>query len=227
MFLGKKNRRHWSVPTSHFLCSQTQIEKKRLTRSRLPPRVKIYVESRKLRIANICNLLQAKVANRWHLPQSRGAAPRRPSIPSSPSFVVFVVVVVVFFLVYGGMRALERCGEICQGRRDAPRRRWQHPDAPPRGPALTRRRHPRVFSSEDDDGRPGGRTTREGDSGAEGGLVTSLPTIRPLSWIRCRHDARMGTSSSFGVGVPYGASNVVACSASGDMMYGTAGSLLR
>ena len=98
---------------------------------------------------------------------------------------------------------------------------------PPRGPALTRRCHPRVFSSGDDDGRPGGRTTREGDSGAEGGLVTSLPTIRPLGWMRCRHDARMGTSSSFGVGVPYGASNVVACSASGDMMYGAAGSLLR
>ena len=86
---------------------------------------------------------------------------------------------------------------------------------------------PASFSSGDDNGRPGGRTTREGDSGAEGGLVTSLPTIRPLGWMRCRHDARMGTSSSFGVGVPYGASNVVPCSARGDMMYGTAGSLLR
>jgi hypothetical protein len=50
---------------------------------------------------------------------SRGASPRCPFAPFAPSFaltaVVFVVivfVVVVFFLVYGGMRTLERCGEI-------------------------------------------------------------------------------------------------------------------
>jgi hypothetical protein len=57
----------------HLICvcvSQTQIEKKQLTRSRLPPRVKkpvanrkylrfsVYVESRILGIANICDLLQ-------------------------------------------------------------------------------------------------------------------------------------------------------------------------
>ena len=78
------------------------------------------------------NLLQAVVANRLHLPQSsRGAAPRRPSVPSSPSFVLFVVVVVFVFLVYGGMRALERRGEIRQGRRDALGRRRRRPAAPP------------------------------------------------------------------------------------------------
>ncbi len=58
-------------------------------------------------------------------------------------------------------------------------------------------------------------------------LATSLPTIRPLGWRRCRHDARSGASlstatlsspPSFGVGVPSGASNVVACSVQGDMM---------
>ena len=120
---------HIIIGASYFLCcvSLTHIEK-RLTRSRLPPRVKkpganckyyllfsVYVESCKLIIANICDLLRAKVANRWHLPQSRGATPRSPSVPSSPSFVLFVVVVVVvvvFFLIYGGMRALERRGEI-------------------------------------------------------------------------------------------------------------------
>ena len=143
---------HIIIGASYFLCcvSLTHIEK-RLTRSRLPPRVKkpganckyyllfsVYVESCKLIIANICDLLRAKVANRWHLPQSRGATPRSPSVPSSPSFVLFVVVVVVvvFFLIYGGMRALERRGEIWQGRRDAPRRRQWHPAAPPCDPAF-------------------------------------------------------------------------------------------
>ncbi len=84
---------------------------------------------RRLRIANICDLLWAAIANRLHLPQSPGVAPHRPSVPSSPSFVLFVVVVVFVFLVYGGMRALERRGIIRQGRR---RRRHSATPPPPR-----------------------------------------------------------------------------------------------
>jgi len=63
----------WSIPTSHLcLCiTNANRKKKRLTRSRLPPRVKtrsklqilrfsVYLESRILGIANICDLLRVR-----------------------------------------------------------------------------------------------------------------------------------------------------------------------
>ena len=100
----------WSIPISHL--SQTQIEKKQLFRSRLPPRVKkpvqIFVifsmQNHILGIANICDLLlvgtnQRLCAAKGEQQQQRRQQRSGTTIPMARQCCVTVVVVIIIVLV--------------------------------------------------------------------------------------------------------------------------------